>query len=626
MKNKNVRKDILLESAVSGNFDKFKKIFYKCHKNLSGEKLCNLVHEAYKSNNLEISDFLINEAIADEVKSVMLNYACDKNDVEFAKYLIPLVPDINARHKDYNYTSLHTATLHDNVELIELLLDNGSDINATGWLGRNALHYACKNVACKVIPILIERGIDLYALDDNGQNALHYACGSYSSGQFGLSSADDDIEENFDYENDENSEYFDNYEVSGRRKEGDYIFTKLDKPTSLDLVKYLMSFAFDINAKDKDGMTPLHHACNHNINTQVIKYLISNGANINSQDNKGQTVVHFAIETHGNFKMTKYLIEQGYNVNLKNNDGQTALMLACYDSELEIVKYLIKHGAVESINDVDDEGYSAFLRASYSHYDVDLEILKYLVEYGANIYQVNNKGENALHLVCGQYRCSVDLVKYLHSLKIDIYAKTNNGRTVLHYACSVENVTLAKYLMRIGIDINIRDNDGCNVLHAYCYHAWDLDMLKFLLNLGFDINEASYDGRTPLLYACYDSRIKVIEYLISRGANVFARSKDGKTALHLSCMDGLGFHDVEYFVNKGIDVNAQDDKGKTYLHYVIGNYGLDKDENTHYSIGHHVFDYLVAHGTDLSIKDNDGNTPLEAKRCSWCDNDDEDDV
>ncbi len=208
------------------------------------------------------------------------------------------------------------------------------------------------------------------------------------------------------------------------------------------------------------------------------------------------------------------------------------------------------------------------------------------------------------------------------SLGIDIHSLTNNGQTLLHYCCGIGNIKIAKYLIKLGVDKDIRAFDGKSLLHVYCARIGCLKRLKYILSLGFDIEEASEDCRTAFLYAAYDGYESVMEYLAKRGANIYARSKDGKTALHWSCQCSLGFDDAKYLVSIGIDVNAQDDKGKTYLHYVIPNYGIEDDG--YCNVGKHVMEHLIANGADMSIKDNDGNTPLEAKRCSWWDNDEED--
>ena len=51
-----------------------------------------------------------------------------------------------------------------------------------------------------------------------------------------------------------------------------------------DVVKALISAGAKVNAKDKDGATPLHAAALFNSNPDVVKALISAGAKLNAKD------------------------------------------------------------------------------------------------------------------------------------------------------------------------------------------------------------------------------------------------------------------------------------------------------------------------------------------------------
>lgn len=97
---------------------------------------------------------------------------------------------------------------------------------------------------------------------------------------------------------------------------------------------------------------------------------------------------------YGNLEIVKDSVEIGrININAKNEDGETALSRASMLEELEIVKYLIEHGA--NINAKDEDGNTALMWASLSR---NLEFVKYLIENGADVNIKNNNGKTALDM------------------------------------------------------------------------------------------------------------------------------------------------------------------------------------------------------------------------------------
>ena len=97
-------------------------------------------------------------------------------------------------------------------------------------------------------------------------------------------------------------------------------------------VKSLLHTGADTNAKDNDGMTPLHVCRNAN----VARLLIDAGADVNAKDVDGMTPLHVCQ----NADVAKLLIDAGADVNAKNNDGNTPLdicrMLISMNTSLDI--------------------------------------------------------------------------------------------------------------------------------------------------------------------------------------------------------------------------------------------------------------------------------------------------
>jgi ankyrin repeat protein len=83
-------------------------------------------------------------------------------------------PDIDAINTD-GYTPLHLAARRpDNEKAIELLLQQGADVNIPDPTGRNALLVSVGSHQKEYIGLLVSKGIDINSQDNDGNTALHY--------------------------------------------------------------------------------------------------------------------------------------------------------------------------------------------------------------------------------------------------------------------------------------------------------------------------------------------------------------------------------------------------------------------------------------------------------------------
>ncbi len=81
----------------------------------------------------------------------------------------------------------------------------------------------------------------------------------------------------------------------------------------------LMALGVDVNAQDKNGLTPLHAAANHR-SYEVAELLISQGANVNAQDKNGLTPLHVAANFSAH--VAHLLMQHGADVMLSNHRGE----------------------------------------------------------------------------------------------------------------------------------------------------------------------------------------------------------------------------------------------------------------------------------------------------------------
>jgi ankyrin repeat protein len=81
-----------------------------------------------------------------------------------------------------------------------------------------------------------------------------------------------------------------------------------------------------VNARDEDGLTPLHLAALCNYLDIVRRLLLEAGADVNARDNNGMTPLHSGC-LHGDPALLRLLVENGADPDAKDGDGITPLHL-----------------------------------------------------------------------------------------------------------------------------------------------------------------------------------------------------------------------------------------------------------------------------------------------------------
>jgi len=108
-----------------------------------------------------------------------------------------------------------------------------------------------------------------------------------------------------------------------------------------DILKYLVEKGADVNAQDNNLVTPLISLANRN-NIDGAKYLLTHNADPNIADNQKQTPLHYAAAS-GLFEMVKILLEYNAKLELRNSYGRTTLILAAREAgNLDVIKLLVE--------------------------------------------------------------------------------------------------------------------------------------------------------------------------------------------------------------------------------------------------------------------------------------------
>ncbi|XP_071082503.1 poly [ADP-ribose] polymerase tankyrase-2-like [Haliotis cracherodii] len=107
---------------------------------------------------------------------VFLCVASCKESVEIVRLLLLHGADVNSARKVGGSTALHCAcdNKNENMEIIQCLIEAGSDVNAQDEYSYTALHNACLLSKESAIRLLIQAGADVNVLHSSGNNPLEF--------------------------------------------------------------------------------------------------------------------------------------------------------------------------------------------------------------------------------------------------------------------------------------------------------------------------------------------------------------------------------------------------------------------------------------------------------------------
>lgn len=244
----------------------------------------------------------------------------------------------------YNTTVLHHACRIGWLDVAQLLVDRGSDINAVTNTGLTPVLLAVRNSHKDIFFMLLKAGAHLNTCESNTWTCLHYAC----------------------------------------------------RVGWLDVVQYLLETGFDINAKNFDGKTPLVIAAEYS-NFDIFNHLLEAGADVYvkfstfpsrplieavSDDGMGWTVLHHA-SYDGCLEVVESLVKKKVNINLKTSRGETPLHLASQMTNFDVIKYLLEAGADCNIEDTNYATPLTYLARAYPLYNA--ETIRLFLEHGSCI-------------------------------------------------------------------------------------------------------------------------------------------------------------------------------------------------------------------------------------------------
>ena len=313
-------------------------------------------------------------------------------------------------------------------------------------------------------------------------------------------------------------------------------------------VYLLLDHGADANIAAADGRTPLHKAVMKG-NQNLVKLFLEKNALVNTQNANGDSPLHTAV-SNGFFDITNLLVKKGSNVNLQNKEGRTPLFLGVKNKQKQLIKLLIENEADVSIGYKENSTERFYLvrgkesgRAAWHYVLVKKHLLGLFLKLtnGGSV-NVADFGD-VLRSGWGEDPPEGTRDKILEEGDF----KEIPGVTVLHIASKENNEPeIIDLLVKSGANVNAQDAEGFTPLHMAAIHG-NLKIVKKLVDLEADVNIATTDGKNAAELAHLNEELEIEEYLESKMTSS-QRTKEKKDDSELAnlLIEAYGFPATYY--------------------------------------------------------------------------------
>ena len=354
--------------------------------------------------------------------------------------------------------------------------------------------------------------------------------------------------------------------------------------------------------------------------------------------NMFDAVCYALLEEVDNNTIKHLLNKEGNGVHKITHDGRTYMFWAAYKNNLEIMQWLVDHGAKADV--VDSHGYTVINFAANSG-QTNPKLYDFLITHGADITATNFSGANAMLLMAADAKELADL-DYFVDKGIDLKSVDKYGNGVFNYAAKGGNINVLQglidkgipynltnefnenalfmaakgtrrtqnkkeaftYLKNLGLSLTQVNTKGQNLLHSIAAKHQDPAIFSYFSDNGVGTNLVDVDGNLPLHYAARNKNLAVIDYLISKTENIDTQNKKGQTPLAIAVQYN-SLDAVQSLLNAGADYTTVDKTGNTLAYYLLESYKSSNNASFEAK-----FEHLRKAGLDFSALQHTGNNLL----------------
>ncbi|XP_062597146.1 ankyrin-2-like, partial [Saccostrea cucullata] len=489
----------------------------------------------------------MNSFYESKVKTGGLHIACKSGEKHMCKYLINRYPAMLFQVDNDGWNAALCAAQGGNVEILELLAENGVDLKYKNRIDSDIFHIACMNSRLEmcqhiiqhypemlkqlnakgwnaafcaahagniqILQLLAEKGVDMTHKNKNGSNILNVACSNSK-----LKMCQHIIQ------------YYPNM-LKQEDDEGWNAALYAAQGGNIEILQLLGGKGVDMTHKNKYGSNILHIACS-NCKLEICQHTIQHYPDMLHQvDYNGWNAALYAAQG-GNVEILKLLTEKGVDITCKNKNNVNILHLACSNSKLEMCQHIIQHYP-DILKQEDYEGWNA---ASYATVSGNVIILEILAEKGVNIKQKNKRGRNILHIACVNSRlemCQHIIKHYPNMLKQVDY----EGWNAALCAAQGERVEILELLEEKGVDMTHKNKFDNNILYIACVNS-TLEVCRYIIKYHPDmLYQVDCAGWNSAMCTAFGGNVEILELLAEKGVTIKHKNKVDGNLFHVACMN-----------------------------------------------------------------------------------------
>ena len=381
-------------------------------------------------------------------------------------------------------TALHWAAHWDNLQIADLLIRAGADVNVRNELGVAPLSLACINGSAEMVERLLDRDADANHALPTGVTSL-MTCA---------------------------------------------------RTGSVDAVRELLDHSARVNEQERVwGQTALMWAIAER-HPHVVAILVAAGADIGHRSHGGFTPLLFAAQ-QGDLESAGILLDAGIDVNEVGADGSAALLVATESGHTDMVRFLLDAGADVHAIGTGRTALHAAVQAARP------DIATVLLDNGAD---PNARLQSRLPRIAGDLSTLSGPMSWIGATPFWLAAKFTDRDMMRLFADRGADTRLptedgtTPLMVAVGIGYvdgydrygNLRfDGDSAR------REQNDLEAAKLALALGGDVMTVNEHGQTVMHGAAYLGGNTIVQFLADQGAEIDRADNDGRTPLSIA--DGL---------------------------------------------------------------------------------------